>query len=171
MGDPDVTNSLFVMGRRKPGLTDEHISTSAEEIFFNFQDAIGALQAVTGDHFLSNLVTPENPMGALIYKEATGETGVSLSHLSHFAATHMRMRSIDAFIRSTYPNAILREWQDLKARYEISADGLRIAHIFEVVERNRGVLKVVDYSVSQTSLEQVFNHHAKEAADALSRSR
>lgn len=163
MGDQDVRRNLLLMGRRRLGVSEEVIESKADQMFFGFNDAIAALQALSGDNFLSTRVTAENAMGYIVHKEANSETGVSLSDLAHFATTLFRMRNIDVFVRRTYSSAVLREWQDLKARYEISADGLSIAHIFETVERHRASLQVEDYGVSQTSLEQVFNQHAAEA--------
>jgi hypothetical protein len=58
---------------------------------------------------------------------------------------------------------VLRERQDVKARYEVGAAGVRISSIFGKIEENKGRLKLSDYGVSQTSLEQVFNMHAAEA--------
>ena len=169
-GDEDITNTILFMGRRRQGYTDEQIETRADQILFSYNDAIATLQALSGDKFLSDQVTADSPTGYIIYKEANSENGVSLAHLAHFATALLRMRSIDAFIRSTYPMAILREGQDLKARYEINADGLSIAHVFDAIECNRRKLMIEDYGVSQTSLEQVFNRHAAEAAEALQNS-
>jgi hypothetical protein len=45
----------------------------------------------------------------------------------------------------------------------VSAEGLRISTIFAAVEDNKEELRLPDYGVSQTSLEQVFNMHAAEA--------
>lgn len=167
MGDEDVTRNLYHLGRRKPGVVEDLIERAPDEIFFNLHEAQCALQHLTGDNFLSILVTPENQLGYLVHKDASSEPGVTLVHLAHFATTHLRMRNIDRFIRGAYPSAILRENNELKARYEVGSSGLSIAHIFETVERNRHDLQAEDYSVSQTSLEQVFNHHAAEAAGAL----
>jgi hypothetical protein len=45
----------------------------------------------------------------------------------------------------------------------VSSDGVRIASIFGSIEASKDDLRLADYGVSQTSLEQVFNMHAAEA--------
>lgn len=40
---------------------------------------------------------------------------------------------------------------------------MKISALFGTIEENRETLKLADYGVSQTSLEQVFNMHAAEA--------
>jgi hypothetical protein len=66
-------------------------------------------------------------------------------------------------LRRTLTGHVLRERQDTKARYEVSSQGVRISGIFGKIEKNKEVLNLADYGVSQTSLEQVFNMHAAEA--------
>ena len=53
--------------------------------------------------------------------------------------------------------------EDNKARYMVGSEGCRISNIFAKIEEDKEGLWCVDYSVSQTSLEQVFNFHAAEA--------
>jgi ATP-binding cassette subfamily A (ABC1) protein 3 len=73
------------------------------------------------------------------------------------------MRILENYVAETFPQSVLRERQDSKTRYEISSEGVRISNIFASIEENKERLQLVDYGVSQTSLEQVFNIHAAEA--------
>ena len=73
------------------------------------------------------------------------------------------MRVLYEFIKTTYPDNVLRERQDSKTRYEVSSENVRIGDIFTAIEQNKDRLMVSEYGVSQTSLEQVFNMHAAEA--------
>ena len=41
--------------------------------------------------------------------------------------------------------------------FQIESDGLKWSYIFGMLERNKAALNIVDYSVSQTALEQVNN--------------
>ena len=86
-----------------------------------------------------------------------------LDALAAFATIELRMRNIANFGTERFPVHVLRERQDTKARYEVSAEGLRISAIFAAVEAQKDELRLADYGVSQTSLEQVFNMHAAEA--------
>jgi hypothetical protein len=73
------------------------------------------------------------------------------------------MRQLDRFMSQTFPKNVLRERQETKARYEVDSDGMKISRIFASIEDNKDILRLSDYCVSQTSLEQVFNMHAAEA--------
>lgn len=168
--DADCNSYLLAMGRRKQGVNDTFIAEKPDEIFLNVQEVHSSLQALTGDGSLSEIVSAENAAGSVIYRDANSSPGVSLAQLAHFATSHMRMRKLDHFIASRYPKAVLRERQDTKTRYEISSEGLSIAHIFETVEANKESLAVAEYSASQTTLEEIFNFHAAQAEQALKNS-
>ena len=73
------------------------------------------------------------------------------------------MRHLGGVVFGQYPTCILRERQDMKARFEISSENVSIAQIFAFIENNKEYLRLADYGISQTSLEQVFNMHAAEA--------
>jgi len=81
------------------------------------------------------------------------------------------LKFLDEYLSRTFPGTIFRERQDNKARYEISSEGLRLSSLFSTIEQNKENLKLVDYGISQTSLEQVFNMHAAEAEIAKKESR
>ena len=109
------------------------------------------------------MVVEGNPNGYNILKDSMSPAGVPLDGLAAFATGELRMREVAKFVSEQFPTHLLRERQDLKARYEVSAAGCRISSIFATIEANKDVLRLADYGVSQTSLEQVFNTHAAEA--------
>lgn len=162
--DEDYKTNLSALARSKgAGAGDEEEVKHDLEVFFNLQEAQKALRQITGDEYLSSMLNDSNPTAYGVYKDASSPTGVLLSDLASFVTNELRMRDLHAFILGTYPSAILRERQDTKARYEVSAEGVSIAQIFASIEENKEKLKLSDYGVSQTSLEQVFNMHAAEA--------
>jgi len=101
--------------------------------------------------------------GISIKREALSPSGVTLSRLCAFACSEFRQRNVDKFMKTQFPKHILRERQDTKSRFEIDSEGFRISNIFEIIESNKEALRLADYAVSQTSLEQIFNMHAAEA--------
>jgi ABC-type multidrug transport system ATPase subunit len=134
------------------------------DLFFNFEEMHRALQTLTGDTYLSEKVNGDpSSSGFMVWKDATSPTGVSLEILSVFATNALRMRSIEKFVDENFPSNVLREYQEGKVRYEVSAASTRISDIFRRIESKKDELKLADYGVSQTSLEQVFNMHAEEA--------
>jgi ATP-binding cassette, subfamily A (ABC1), member 3 len=131
--------------------------------FFNQEQAVTALRALTHDDFLSDMIVADHPTGYGIWKDSSSPTGVSLDVLAAFATIELRMRNIASFVAEFFPDHVLRERQDMKARYEVCGSGTRISNIFTTIEMHKDRLKLDDYGVSQTSLEQVFNMHAAEA--------
>ncbi|XP_029935000.1 retinal-specific phospholipid-transporting ATPase ABCA4a isoform X2 [Myripristis murdjan] len=66
----------------------------------------------------------------------------------------------EAFMESTFPGCIQREKHYNTLQYEISSSSL--ARIFQMVLANKEKLNIEDYSVSQTTLDQVFVNFAKQ---------
>ena len=137
-------------------------SGDGQDIFFNLSEVHAALEALSGDDHLSALISEHNPVGYNIWKNASN--GLEpLDELAVFCVSELRMKKLAQSISENYPNSVLRERQDNKARYEVSSEGVRISSIFAYIESNKEDLMLADYGVSQTSLEQVFNMHALEA--------
>jgi hypothetical protein len=160
--DQDYLENASKLLRSKQGVTDEEAVDINEEVFFNLNETQTALQSLSGDDTLSSMVTADSPTGYPIYKDASSGL-LALDELAAFATAELRMANLAAFIQDKYPDSIVRERQDNKARYEVSSQNVRISSIFAAIESNKEELMLSDYGVSQTSLEQVFNMHAAEA--------
>jgi ATP-binding cassette subfamily A (ABC1) protein 3 len=72
---------------------------------------------------------------------------------------------LHAFINDTFPGAILLEEHQGEVTYQLCNEMLSWATVFREMERHRERLGVIDYSVSQTTLEQVFINFAKDQAE------
>ncbi|XP_031735235.1 retinal-specific phospholipid-transporting ATPase ABCA4-like isoform X3 [Anarrhichthys ocellatus] len=66
----------------------------------------------------------------------------------------------EAFMESTFPGCIQREKHYNTLQYKISSSSL--GRVFQMVLANKDKLKIEDYSVSQTTLDQVFVNFAKQ---------
>merc|ERR1711937_87359 len=154
--DEDYVDILTKIGK-VADVSKEEALEKGDEIFLDLEKTKAALNEVTNDGYLADMVTDKNPNGPgfLIWKEAKSPTGIDLDEIAEFAASELRMRVLYEFINTTYPDNILRERQDSKTRYEVSSKGIRIGDIFSAIEENKGRLMVAEYGVSQTSLEQV----------------
>lgn len=62
----------------------------------------------------------------------------------------------EAFMENTFPGCIQREKHYNTLQYKISSSSL--ARIFQMVLANKDKLNIEDYSVSQTTLDQVSEH-------------
>jgi ATP-binding cassette, subfamily A (ABC1), member 3 len=163
----DSTDEDYLDNLRQ--LTTFLVSTSdaetgvVSEVYVNLGQAQTALRNLTNDDSLSSKITLEDPTGYVIFKAASSGLGCSLEELASFASSELRMAALDNFFQSHFPVFVLRERQDTKARYEVASAGVRISSIFAQLESEKDNLRLSDYGVSQTSLEQVFNMHAAEA--------
>ncbi|XP_062412894.1 retinal-specific phospholipid-transporting ATPase ABCA4-like [Sardina pilchardus] len=68
----------------------------------------------------------------------------------------------EAFIESSFPGCVQREKHYNTLQYQITTSSL--ARIFQLVLSNKERLHIEDYSVSQTTLDQVFVNFAKQQA-------
>jgi len=74
---------------------------------------------------------------------------------------------LSQFLTANFPGYIMRERQTSRIRLEIpsitqTGEQLRLSVIFGKLESNKGLLRLQDYSVGQTSLEQIFNQFASQ---------
>ncbi|XP_066289391.1 phospholipid-transporting ATPase ABCA3-like isoform X2 [Branchiostoma lanceolatum] len=98
----------------------------------------------------------------------------SIQHLkSRFGKGYTLMVKVDvethspeplrSFVQTQFPGADLVDEHQGMLQYQLSSTGgLTWSYVFEALEGKRTDLGIVDYSVSQTSLEQVFLNFAKD---------
>lgn len=129
----------------------------------DYERCLKYLRRFTGDEHLSSMITEDSPTGYTIWRDAVSPLGVALVDLATFVTNEQRTLLLNDFVEAEFPNNVLRERQDTKSRYEVSTAGLKLSNIFSRIEQEKRELWIADYSVSQTSLEQVFNMHAAEA--------
>ncbi|XP_072556139.1 phospholipid-transporting ATPase ABCA1 isoform X2 [Paramormyrops kingsleyae] len=72
---------------------------------------------------------------------------------------------VHAFIKSSFPGIELKERHQNVLQYHLQSQGGSLAHIFSILSSNSKELSVEDYSVSQTTLDQVFVSFAKDQTD------
>ena len=73
-------------------------------------------------------------------------------------------REYHDFISSTFPKSVLKDEHQTMIQYQVATPDLKWSEVFSTMEKNKDILKIVDYSVSQTSLEQVFLNFARNQA-------
>ncbi|XP_017056192.1 phospholipid-transporting ATPase ABCA3 isoform X3 [Drosophila ficusphila] len=69
--------------------------------------------------------------------------------------------AVKAFVEHEYPHSILQEEYQGILTFYIPLTGVKWSRIFGLMESNRDQLNVEDYSVSQTTLEEIFLEFAK----------
>jgi len=67
-----------------------------------------------------------------------------------------KTRALTDYIGKTFPSSQLKDQHHGLVHYHIGRTGVTWAHLFGDVERARSKYDIEDYSISQTTLEQVF---------------
>ncbi|XP_017334205.1 phospholipid-transporting ATPase ABCA1 isoform X2 [Ictalurus punctatus] len=73
--------------------------------------------------------------------------------------------AMDAYIKSCFPGIELKERHHNVLHYQLPTRACSLAHVFSVLSNSRKELRIAEYSVSQTTLDQVFVNFAKEQVD------
>jgi len=68
---------------------------------------------------------------------------------------------VQEFIESTFPGSILKDIHEGLVHYQIVDPSVTLGRLFGTMESVRERLNIEDYSVSQTTLEQVFINFAR----------
>ncbi|XP_077981076.1 phospholipid-transporting ATPase ABCA1-like [Glandiceps talaboti] len=75
------------------------------------------------------------------------------------------LQSVIQFVKTTFPYAVLKEKHHSMVEYQLPSDKTSLAQLFGAMEANKNRLLIEDYSVSQTTLDQVFINFAKMQKD------
>ncbi|XP_064626259.1 phospholipid-transporting ATPase ABCA1-like isoform X3 [Lineus longissimus] len=77
------------------------------------------------------------------------------------------MNHLTNYIKGTFPTAVQKEKHHNMVQYQLPSGDISLGKVFEKIENMRGELKIEDYSVSQTTLDQVFINFARLQTDIL----
>ncbi|XP_053706907.1 phospholipid-transporting ATPase ABCA1 isoform X2 [Synchiropus splendidus] len=75
---------------------------------------------------------------------------------------------VDEFMKSLFPSMELKECHQNVLQYQFPSHGCSLAKVFDVLAKHFEELGIMDFSVSQTTLDQVFVNFAKEQLDDFS---
>ncbi|XP_071308256.1 phospholipid-transporting ATPase ABCA7 isoform X2 [Agelaius tricolor] len=73
--------------------------------------------------------------------------------------------AVQALLQQHFPGIVLREQHGGLLQYHLPARVTSLATVFSLLAAHRGPCHIEDYSVSQTTLDQVFMHFAQEQSD------
>ncbi|XP_069922922.1 ATP-binding cassette sub-family A member 2 isoform X4 [Oryctolagus cuniculus] len=77
------------------------------------------------------------------------------------------VKEVVRFFTRNFPEAMLKERHHTKVQYQLKSEHISLAQVFSKMEQVVGVLGIEDYSVSQTTLDNVFVNFAKKQSDSL----
>ncbi len=103
---------------------------------------------------------------SLYYKFSRRSSSMSASTRAS-ADTSYETNLLHSFIRTKFDGAMMLEEHVGAVTYLLPSDLVSWSLIFRLLEENKEELGIIDYSVSQTTLEQVFINFAKEQEEKL----
>lgn len=87
--------------------------------------------------------------------------GIPLPVFSEWWLSKQKFSEIDSFILSSFCGARCQGYNGLSIRYQLPCDeDFSLADVFGLLEANRDRLGIAEYSLSQSTLETIFNHFA-----------
>ncbi|NXX79042.1 ABCA1 protein, partial [Urocolius indicus] len=72
---------------------------------------------------------------------------------------------VESLMQRHFPGIVLKERHGGLLQYQLPSRAASLANVFSVLAAHRGPCHIEDYSVSQTTLDQVFVHFAREQSD------
>ncbi|CAA0837437.1 ABC transporter A family member 1 [Striga hermonthica] len=142
-------------------------STSAEkaveinlssEILFTIGRWLGSEERV--ENLLSS-TTDCGAFGEKLSEQLIRDGGIQLPVFAEWWLTEEKFAAIHSFIQSSFPGATYQGCDGLSVKYQLPySEDLSLADVFGHMERNRNALGISEYSISQSTLETIFNHFA-----------
>ncbi|XP_010217767.1 PREDICTED: ATP-binding cassette sub-family A member 12 [Tinamus guttatus] len=83
----------------------------------------------------------------------------------HLNSNTVSTEMLTQFMKSHFPNTCLKDRHFNMVEYHIPVSAGGVANIFDLLESNKAAFKIRHFSVSQTTLEEVFINFAKDQAD------
>ncbi|XP_068181973.1 phospholipid-transporting ATPase ABCA1b [Antennarius striatus] len=81
------------------------------------------------------------------------------------AGPHPDLLPVMKFIESELSGSTLKEKHRNMLQYQLPSSLTSLTHIFSILAKNKELLRIEDYSVTQTTLDQVFVNFAKDQSD------
>ncbi|XP_053230953.1 ATP-binding cassette sub-family A member 2 isoform X1 [Podarcis raffonei] len=79
----------------------------------------------------------------------------------------LNVKEVVRFFNRNFPEAVLKERHHTKVQYQLKSEQISLAQVFSKMEQVVDILGIEDYSVSQTTLDNVFVNFAKKQSDNL----
>ncbi len=150
-GGGDVGGSLLAV---QPGAADAPLG----EWRMPARNILAACTAL-GDAGRARMLHPSST-GWAIAAQLKAEAAVDAQQFADWWAGESLGASLHQFVMKSFPGAELVERHGEFFRYKLPSEGRRLSSIFDLLERGKDALQVAEYSLSQISLESIFNSFA-----------
>ncbi|XP_074276823.1 ABC transporter A family member 1 isoform X2 [Silene latifolia] len=140
-------------------------SASVSEISLS-RDSIIMIARWLGDEervmaLINSKAASDGILSEQLFDQLLREGGIPLLVFSEWWLTKQKFSVIDSFILSSFPGATFQGCNGLSVRYQLPfREDLSLADAFGHIERNKTQIGIAEYSISQSTLESIFNHFA-----------
>jgi len=136
-----------------PAILGEYVTTSN----------MNAVFTELGDESRLSWINADNDAGWAIHHGMSQKSGVSVKTLCEWWLSEDCAIRLNHFIMKCFPGAELLERQyGGHFRYTLPIGDSKLGDVFGLIEKFKNDLSIQEYSVSQTSLEQIFNSFASQ---------
>lgn len=119
--------------------------------------------------FASTAISSDGVLGEQLAEQLNRDGGIPLPIFCKWWLEKEKFSVINAFVLSSFPGATVERCNGLSARYRLPfGQDFSLADVFGHIERNRCKLGIAEYSVSQSTLETIFNHFAASSSSIAS---
>ncbi|XP_038685237.1 ABC transporter A family member 1 isoform X1 [Tripterygium wilfordii] len=110
---------------------------------------------------VKRLLSPSHVSDGFLFEQLFRDGGIPLPIFSEWWLSKEKFLTIDSFVVSSFPGTTFQGCNGLSVKYQLPyGEGLSLADVFGHLERNRSQLGIAEYSISQATLETIFNHFA-----------
>lgn len=111
-----------------------------------------------------NWISAQHETGWLIQDSLTRDGMIVADEFADWWIGEARFLSLSQYIRNSFDSVELVERHSHQSRFKVQSNskGTDLGTVFELIESQKHNLHIKDYSVSQTSLEQIFNQFASQ---------
>jgi len=115
-----------------------------------------------GDMSRAQQIGPDNDASWPVWSVMERQGSVQNKVFAEWWMGEDRVAALAGFMQHHFPRSMLVERHEGLLRYRIPATNLALASVFELIEGQKAALSILEYSVSQTTLEQIFNQFASQ---------
>lgn len=93
--------------------------------------------------------------------------GTGYTLITRVSGTPPNLREVIQFVSDNFPGSYVKEAHQNQLEFELPMSSLRLSHVFALMEGNKSMLHIQEYSLSQPTLDQVFVNFARCQTDGL----
>ncbi|KAJ6332061.1 hypothetical protein OIU76_010445 [Salix suchowensis] len=110
---------------------------------------------------VSSTPISDGVFGEQLSEQLVRDGGIPLPIFSEWWLAIEKFSAIDSFILSSFHGTAFQGFNGLSVKYQLPySENLSLADVFGLIEQNRKQLGIAEYSISQSTLETIFNHFA-----------